>query len=81
MDISRWIRSSLVRVLSIATILLAGSAIAAGQDQASVGSQGGTSSANAHPTAEEPKAATSAATEALQKATQNPVASLISVPV
>jgi hypothetical protein len=79
--ISGWIRSGLVSILSSATILLAGSAFAADQDQTSAGSQGGTSSANAHPKAEEPEAATSAATEALQKATQNPVASLISVPV
>jgi hypothetical protein len=39
------------------------------------------SSAKAKPEAEEPEANTTAGTEALQKATQNPVASLISVPI
>jgi hypothetical protein len=41
----------------------------------------GASSAKATATVEEPEASTSEGTEALQKATQNPVASLISVPV
>src|SRR5271163_5146281 len=55
--------------------------LARSQEQASPNPQAGTSTAKAQPPAEEPEADTSAATEALQKATQNPVASLISVPV
>jgi hypothetical protein len=55
------------------------------QDQSSTAAQSGTSSsqakAKANPNGEEAEAGSSAATEALQKATQNPVASLISVPV
>src|SRR5271155_2354946 len=55
--------------------------LARSQEQASPSPQAGTSTAKAQPPAEEPEADTSAATEALKKATQNPVASLISVPV
>ena len=55
--------------------------LARSQEQPSPSPQAGTSTAKAQPPAEEPEADTSAATEALQKATQNPVASLISVPV
>jgi hypothetical protein len=43
--------------------------------------QAGVQSGKAQPQNEEPEANTSSSTEALQKATQNPVASLISVPV
>jgi 4-hydroxy-L-threonine phosphate dehydrogenase PdxA len=55
------------------------------QDQTSTASLSTASSAQAKPKAKpdaaEAEAGTSEATEALQKATQNPVASLISVPV
>jgi hypothetical protein len=53
------------------------------QDQTSTASLSTASSAQAKPKpdAAEAEAGTSEATEALQKATQNPVASLISVPV
>jgi hypothetical protein len=51
------------------------------QEQSSTAPQTGSSAAKAKPAAEEPESGTSEATEALQKATQNPVASLISVPV
>jgi len=51
------------------------------QDQSTSAPQSGTSTAKAKPNGEEAEAGTSSATEALQKATQNPVASLISVPV
>jgi hypothetical protein len=43
--------------------------------------QAGANSGKEQPKVEEPEANTNAGTEALQKATQNPVASLISVPV
>ncbi len=51
------------------------------QSQSSTAQQSGTTSAKPKPDAEEAEAGTSQATEALQKATQNPVASLISVPI
>ncbi len=51
------------------------------QSQSSTAQQPMTASAKPKPGAEEAEAGTSQATEALQKATQNPVASLISVPV
>jgi hypothetical protein len=51
------------------------------QDQSNAPPQAGSSSGKAQPKVEEPEANTNAGTEALQKATQNPVASLISVPV
>jgi hypothetical protein len=47
----------------------------------STAAQSGTSSGKAQAAAGEPEADTASSTEALQKATQNPVASLISVPV
>jgi hypothetical protein len=51
------------------------------QEQSSAAPQAGTGTARAKSNAEEAEAGTSEGTEALQKATQNPVASLISVPV
>jgi hypothetical protein len=51
------------------------------QDQSNAPPQAGSSSGKAQPKVEEPEANTNGGTEALQKATQNPVASLISVPV
>ena len=51
------------------------------QEQPSPSPQAGSSTAKPQPPAEEPEADTSAATEALQNATQNPLASLVSVPV
>src|SRR5208283_5485821 len=62
-------------------LMLAFTPLARSQDQTSAGSQAGASSGKAQPKTEEPEANTSEGTEALQKATQNPVASLISVPV
>lgn len=67
--------------LFLCVFILAFAPVSRPQDHTSAGSQTGTSSEKAKAEAEEPEAATSAATEALQKATQNPVASLISVPV
>jgi hypothetical protein len=51
------------------------------QDQNTTAPQAATSPGKPPPSAEEPEANTASGTEALQKATQNPVASLISVPV
>src|SRR5208283_4650346 len=62
-------------------LMLAFTPLARSQDQTSAGSQAGASSGKAQPKVEEPEANTSEGTEALQKATQNPVASLISVPI
>jgi hypothetical protein len=63
-------------ILMVALIPRAGS-----QEQTNQVSQTGTTSVKAQSKEEEPEANTSEGTEALQKATQNPVASLISVPV
>ncbi len=70
-----------VFVLCVAMITFAPAARP--QDQSSTAPQSGTGSTQTKPKpdSEEPEAGSSAATEALQKATQNPVASLISVPV
>ena len=62
-------------------LMLAFAPWARSQEQTNAAAQPGASSGKAQPKVEEPEASTSAATEALQKATQNPVASLISVPV
>jgi hypothetical protein len=51
------------------------------QEQTNPVPQGGAKSAKEQPKEEAPEATTGSSTEALQKATQNPVASLISVPV
>jgi hypothetical protein len=51
------------------------------QEQTNPGPQAGAKPAKEQLKPEEPEANTSASTEALQKATQNPVASLISVPI
>ena len=55
--------------------------LARSQEQSNAASQARTNSGKALSKEEEPETNTAAATEALQKATQNPVASLISVPV
>jgi hypothetical protein len=65
----------------IGPLLLAFAPLAWSQDQSSTAPQSGTDSTKAKPKAEEAEANTNESTEALQKATQNPVASLISVPV
>ncbi len=66
-------------------LMLAFTPVARSQDQSSTTSQPAASSAQtkakAKPSGDEPEAGTAEAAEALQKATQNPVASLISVPV
>jgi hypothetical protein len=62
-------------------LMLAFTPLARSQDQTSAGSQAGASSGKAQPKVEEPEANTAEGTAALQKATQNPVASLISVPI
>jgi len=62
-------------------LLLAFAPEARSQDQLTTSPDPRTTSAKPTPKVEEPEAATSSGTEALQKATQNPVASLISVPV
>ncbi len=51
------------------------------QEQTNAPPQAGTNAGTAQARPEEPEANTASSTEALQKATQNPVASLISVPV
>jgi len=51
------------------------------QEQTNPVPQAGAKSAKEQPKKEEPEVNTSSATESLQKATQNPVASLISVPI
>src|SRR5271163_114795 len=53
----------------------------AAEDKPSDAKASGQNSGKAQPKADEPEANTNAGTEALQKATQNPVASLISVPI
>jgi len=76
-------------VLFLSVVTLAFAHLARSQDQSSTAPQSGSSSAQtkpkgkaqAKPQAEEAEAGSAAAAEALQKATQNPVASLISVPV
>ena len=65
----------------LCVVLVAFALPARSQDQSSTVSQTGTSTAKAKANGEEAEAGTNEATEALQKATQNPVASLISVPV
>lgn len=65
----------------LCSLLLVFASLARSQD-ASSSAQAGTNPAKATPKETgEPEGSTNAATEALQKATQNPVASLISVPV
>ena len=78
-------------VVLVCLLMVAFASVARSQDQSSTVARSATSSASsaatgqtkpqAKPEAEEPEAGSSAAAEALQKATQNPVASLISVPV
>ncbi len=73
--------------LLICTVIFGLAPMARGQDQSNTASESGATSTKSKPQAkqkpgkEEAEAGSSAATEALQKATQNPVASLISVPV
>jgi hypothetical protein len=63
-------------------LILAFASFARSQGQSNVAPQAETTSGKAQPKeAEEPEANTSSGTEVLQKATQNPVASLNSVPV
>ena len=62
-------------------LMVAFAPLARSQEQTQPGSQAGANSGKQQPKVEEPEANTNAGTEALQKATQNPVASLISVPV
>ena len=65
----------------LCVVLVAFALPARSQDQSSTVSQTGTSTAKAKANGEEAEAGTNEAPEALQKATENPVASLISVPV
>ena len=67
--------------LSFCLVLLALAPALRSQQQSTQAPQAGASSTKDQLKSEEPEANTSASTEALQKATQNPVASLISVPV
>jgi hypothetical protein len=69
------------RALFLCILIVAFAPLAHSQDQSSTGPQAATGSKKAQPQGGEPEATTNAGTEALQKATQNPVASLISVPV
>lgn len=72
-------RQNAIHFLCILVLALA--PCARTQEQTSAAPQSGGGSAKSQAKAEEPEAGTSEGTEALQKATQNPVASLISVPV
>jgi hypothetical protein len=65
----------------LCVLLVAFAPLTLSQEQTNSGPQAGTNSGKGQPQGEEPEASTNAGTEALQKATQNPVASLISVPV
>ena len=62
-------------------LMLASGAMTRSQEPTPASAQSASNAGKAQPKAEEPEADTDAGTEALQKATQNPVASLISVPV
>lgn len=68
-------------IFFLCVLMIAFAPRARSQEQTSSGPQAGANSGKDQPEAEEPEANTGAGTEALQKATQNPVASLISVPV
>jgi hypothetical protein len=68
-------------ILSLFILTLASAPWAWSQEQTNPVPQPGTKTAKELPKEKEPDANTSSGTEALQKATQNPVASLISVPV
>jgi hypothetical protein len=75
-------RQMMQKIAILLCLLLTSLAAAAqSQDQSSSVPPAGTNTANAKPKEDEAEAGTSESTEALQKATQNPVASLISVPV
>jgi hypothetical protein len=65
----------------LCVLVVAFASLARAQEQTNPGPQAGANSGKEQPKVEEPEATTNAGTEALQKATQNPVASLISVPV
>jgi hypothetical protein len=77
--VNRYLRPRATHCLCI--LMLAFASVARTQEQTGPALQAGTSTAKAKPNAEEAESGTSEGTEALQKATQNPVASLISVPV
>jgi hypothetical protein len=68
-------------IFFLCLVLLALAPAARSQQQSTPAPQPGAGSTKDQPTSDEAEANTSASTEALQKATQNPVASLISVPV
>jgi hypothetical protein len=76
---------NVLALLKVGTVLLAliimSAPVAWPQEQSSTAPQAGATGAKTKPADEEPEAGSPSATEALQKATQNPVASLISVPV
>jgi hypothetical protein len=67
--------------LLLCILMLAFAPWARAQEQTNPAPQTGAKPAKEQLKPEEPEANTSASTEALQKATQNPVASLISVPI
>ncbi len=74
-------RPRLKAISFLCILMLALAPRARSQEATSTSPQAGGGSAKSQAKAEEPEAGTSEGTEALQKATQNPVASLISVPV
>jgi hypothetical protein len=75
-------RQSMQLVMFLFCVVLVAFALPArSQDQSSIVSQTGTNTARAKANDEEAEASTNESTEALQKATQNPVASLTRVPV
>jgi hypothetical protein len=75
----RYLRPRATYFLSILMLVFA--PVTRSQEQTAPGPQSESSAAKAKLNAEEAESGTSEGTEALQKATQNPVASLISVPV
>jgi hypothetical protein len=74
-------RSTQVAVYFLCVLMLASGPWARSQEQTNPVPQSGVKPAKEQPEEQEPEAKTTSGTEALQKATQNPVASLISVPV
>jgi hypothetical protein len=74
-------RSAQVAVYFLCVLMLASTPWARSQEQTNPVPRPGVKPAKEQPEEQEPEAKTTSGTEALQKATQNPVASLISVPV
>lgn len=74
-------RGTAHKIYFLCVLMLASGPWARSQEQTNPVPQSGIKPAKEQPEEQEPEANTTSGTEALQKATQNPVASLISVPV